>query len=71
MTLASFCITKAIQAPGHQPMAGTADIYLVTGSCVKRTREKTEGLTDFTRILSKLFYFTLENLIWKKTIFTC
>lgn len=34
-----------------------------------RAREKTEGLTDFKRIFSEVFYFTVENLIWKKGLF--
>lgn len=66
MTFAFFCITEVIRASGHQPTAGTAAMYLIKCSCVMRAREKTEGLTDFTRIFSKVFCFTVENLTWKK-----
>lgn len=34
-------------------------------------REKTQGLTEFTRISSEVFYLTAENPTWKQGLFLC
>lgn len=39
-------------------------------SSAMRDGEKTQGLTEFTRIFSELFYLTAENPICKQGLFS-